>query len=42
MFTVALPLALAFSMVTLGLGLTCSDFRFALQRPRPLMAGILS
>ncbi|QEY31485.1 bile acid:sodium symporter family protein [Synechococcus sp. RSCCF101] len=42
MFTVALPLALAFIMATLGLGLTGADFRFALRRPRPLLAGVLS
>ncbi|MEB3322549.1 MAG: bile acid:sodium symporter family protein [Synechococcaceae cyanobacterium] len=42
MFEIALPLALAFIMVSLGITLTPADFGFALTRPRPLLAGILS
>ncbi len=42
MFTVALPLALAFIMFALGLSLTPADFVFALRRPHPLLAGVLS
>jgi BASS family bile acid:Na+ symporter len=42
MFTVALPLALAFIMFSLGISLTPADFTFALRRPQPLLAGVLS
>ncbi|QPN65733.1 bile acid:sodium symporter family protein [Synechococcus sp. CBW1006] len=41
MFTVALPLALAFIMFTLGMSLTPADFGFSLRRPHPLLAGVL-
>jgi BASS family bile acid:Na+ symporter len=42
MFAIALPLALAFIMLALGISLTPADFRFALLRPRPLLAGLLA
>ena len=42
MFAIALPLALAFIMFALGVSLTPADFRFALRRPHPLLAGLLS
>jgi BASS family bile acid:Na+ symporter len=41
MFTVALPLALAFIMFSLGISLTPADFGFALRRPHPLLAGVI-
>ena len=41
MFTVALPLALAFIMLSLGISLTPADFGFSLRRPHPLLAGVL-
>jgi len=39
---VVLPLALAFIMASLGLGLTGADFRRVLVRPRDFMAGAVS
>ena len=42
MFTVALPLALGFIMFSLGLSLAPADFGFALRRPHPLLAGVIS
>lgn len=42
MFTVVLPLALAFIMFALGISLTPADFSLALRRPQPLLAGVLS
>lgn len=42
MFTIGLPLALAFIMFSLGISLTPSDFVFALRRPHPLLAGVLT
>ncbi|MBE9174073.1 bile acid:sodium symporter, partial [Cyanobium sp. LEGE 06143] len=42
MFTVVLPLALAFIMVALGISLTPADFGLALRRPQPLLAGVIA
>jgi BASS family bile acid:Na+ symporter len=41
MFTVALPLALAFIIFSLGVSLTPADFGFALRRPHPHLAGVI-
>ena len=41
MFSIALPLALAFIMFSLGMSLTPADFGFALRRPHPLLAGVI-
>ena len=40
--TIALPIALAFIMYSLGLGLTSSDFKRVLQQPRDFLIGLIS
>ena len=40
--SVVLPLALAFIMLSLGLGLTLGDFRRVVERPRAFLAGALA
>jgi len=39
---VVLPIALAFIMFSLGVGLELADFRRVLERPRDLLIGVLS
>jgi len=39
---VGLPIALAFIMFSLGLGLTSSDFRRVIQQPKDFLVGLLS